>query len=288
MMTVSRFVFLMLFANMLCGCRTASPLAQNRELRLSWTNNLLTVTGPEIPGGKLSIWYLEAFCGSHAHDQSWDQTKIPHKTTLLRASGQGDLLDFETSISGGVEMSHQVRTTPDGIRFDYSLVNKSGVPVDIQWFQPACIRVADFTGSDQTNFIKRSFIFTESGLTSLADSGRTEEALYKGGQVYIPTVILAKEANPRPLASARPVNGLIGCFSADNKQLLATASDQTHELFEGVYVCLHSDPHVGGLKPGETKKFHAKIYLMPNNIPALLKHYHSDFPPAKNCAGVLF
>jgi hypothetical protein len=185
-------------------------------------------------------------------------------------------------------MSHKIRTAPDGISFDYTLINKSDAPADIQWFQPACIRVADFTGSDQTNFIKRSFIFTESGLTLLADTRRTEEALYRGGQVYIPAVVPAKEANPRPLASARPVNGLIGCFSADNQQLLATASDQTHELFEGVYVCLHSDPHVGGLKPGETKNFRAKIYLMPNNIPALLKRYHSDFPAAKNSAGGLF
>jgi hypothetical protein len=48
-------------------------------------------------------------------------------------------------------------------------------------------------------------------------------------------------------------------------------------LFEGVYVCLHSDPYVGGLKPGETKKIRAKIYLLPNNVPELVRRYHRDF-----------
>lgn len=288
MMNLFRVTLLILVANLFCGCHTTEPLAQNQHLRLSWTNNLLTVTGPDIPGGKLSIWYLEAFCGSHAHDQSWNKTTIPHKTRLVRASEQGDLLEFETTVSGGVEMSHRVRVVPNGVNFEYTLINKSEAPVDIQWFQPACIRVAEFTGSDQTNFIKRSFIFTKRGLTLLSDTGRTEDALYRGGQVYIPAVIPAKEANPRPLAAARPVNGLIGCFSADNRQLLATASDQTHELFEGVYVCLHSDPHVGGLKPQEMKEFHAKLYLLPNNIPALLKSYRADFPQTNTSAKVSF
>ena len=288
MMNLFRVTLLILVANLVGGCRTTQPLAQNQHLHLSWTNNLLTVTGPDIPGGKLSIWYLEAFCGPHAHDQSWSKTTIPHKTRLVRASEQGNLLEFETTVSGGVAMSHRVQVVADGLAFDYTLINKSDAHSDIQWFQPACIRVAEFTGSDQTNFIKRSFIFTKRGLTLLADTGRTEDALYKGGQVYIPAVITAKEANPRPLAAAQPVNGLIGCFSADNTQLLATASDQTHELFEGVYVCLHSDPHVGGLKPGETRKFHARLYLVPNNIPALLKSYHADFPPTKSSARVSF
>ena len=53
--------------------------------------------------------------------------------------------------------------------------------------------------------------------------------------------------------------------------------DKTHELFEGIYVCLHSDPHVGGLQPHETKKIRAKIYLMENDVEELLRRYHRDF-----------
>src|SRR5437762_4270890 len=33
-------------------------------LSIAWTNNMLSVSGPSIPGGKVDIWYLEAFCRS--------------------------------------------------------------------------------------------------------------------------------------------------------------------------------------------------------------------------------
>jgi hypothetical protein len=49
-------------------------------------------------------------------------------------------------------------------------------------------------------------------------------------------------------------------------------------LFEGVYVCLHSDPRIDGLKAGETKMIRAKLYVLPNDVPALLRRYEKDFP----------
>jgi hypothetical protein len=70
---------------------------------------------------------------------------------------------------------------------------------------------------------------------------------------------------------------LIGCFSSDGKFLLATASDRTQELFQGVYVCLHSDPRVGGLRGREIRKIIAKLYLLPNDPEELLRRYKKDF-----------
>ncbi len=120
-----------------------------------------------------------------------------------------------------------------------------------------------------------------SGFTALSQLRRTTNALYLGGQVYLPRSVAVQDANPRPICADHPVNGLIGCFSADNRWLLATASDRTHELFEGVYVCLHSDPRVDGLRPGETKQLRSKIYLLPNEPKALLRRYQKDFPDWK-------
>jgi hypothetical protein len=48
-------------------------------------------------------------------------------------------------------------------------------------------------------------------------------------------------------------------------------------VFEGVYVCLHSDPHIGGLKPGEKKQIRSRIYLMKNDPAELLRRYKQDF-----------
>jgi hypothetical protein len=249
-------------------------------LEISWTNNLMTVTGANLPGGKLDVWYLEAFCRTGAHHRDWRQTTLPHKTTLLTNEANRVLL-FRTLVQTNLEVTHVVTAGADEIDFRFTLSNHGATDVDAQWFQPACIRVEKFTGCVQSNYTGKSFIFTERGLTALDQTRRTEEALYRGGQVYVMPGVSTNDANPRPLCFDRPANGLIGCFSADGKQLLATASDKTHELFEGVYVCLHSDPRIDGLKAGETKTIHAKLYVMTNDVPALLRRYAKDFPMAR-------
>lgn len=246
-------------------------------LHISWTNNLLTVSARDLPGNKMEIWYLEAFCRKGSTHQSWDKTTIPHKTTLLEADAEGKRLKFLTTIKDSVEMTHVLRAGADEIDIAYELVNRGKEEAPIEWFQPACIRVEAFTGCKQSNYTAKSFIFTDRGLTLLDQTRRTEEAIYRGGQVYVPKGINLDDVNPRPLCKDSPTNALIGCFSADNKFLLATAFDATHELFEGVYVCLHSDPHVGGLKAGETRKIHGKIYFLKNDVPTLLKRYAADF-----------
>jgi hypothetical protein len=249
-------------------------------LEISWTNNLLTVTGTNLPGGKLEVWYLEAFCRSGAHHRNWNQTTLPHKTTLL-TNENNHVLRFKTTVQPSIEVNHAVTTSEDELDIRFTMKNSGSEDVDVQWFQPACIRVEKFTGAVQSNYIAKSFIFTERGLTTLDQTRRTEEAVYRGGQVYVIPGVSANDANPRPLCFDRPINGLIGCFSADGKQLLATASDRTHELFEGVYVCLHSDPRIDGLKAGESKTLHAKLYVMTNDVPALLRRYTEDFSPQR-------
>jgi hypothetical protein len=86
------------------------------------------------------------------------------------------------------------------------------------------------------------------------------------------------DVNPRPLSDDVPSNGLIGCFSADEKMILAVAFEPYQELFQGVIACIHSDFRIGGLRPGETKKIHGKLYIMPADVDALLKRYEKDFP----------
>jgi hypothetical protein len=258
-------------------CWTAACTADSDHvLTLSWTNKILTVSGAALPGGKLEILYLEAFCHKGSTERDWHKTVLPHKTTLVDT--EPTHLRFRTSIQPAAEMLHEVRVASNTIEFQYTLTNQGQLPLDLEWFQPACIRVGRFTGMDQSNYVSRSFIFLDRGLTTLDKTRRREEGFYRGGQVYVPKGINLADVNPRPICQDQPVNGLIGCFSADGKLLLATASSSTHELFEGVFVCLHSDPHIGGLAPGETKQIRAKIYLLRNDPEELLKLYRQDFP----------
>jgi hypothetical protein len=105
-----------------------------------------------------------------------------------------------------------------------------------------------------------------------------KKARYTPGQVWCPRGVSRDDVNPRPLSSVVPSNGLIGCVSADGKELIATAWEPYQELFQGVIACLHSDFRIGGLQPGESKTIRGKIYLMPTDFSALLARYRRDFP----------
>ena len=246
--------------------------------RLSWTNNLLTVHDTRLPTGRLEVWYLEAFLRPGARDRDWNETRLPHRTELLDATPDGQELRFRTRVDPSVVVLHEARIEPDGVELRFLLSNEGSNAVPVQWFQPACIRVADFTGCVQSNYTRRSFVFTAKGRRSLDRIQRTVEGRYPGGQVYLPPWTAEADANPRPVSPERLVSGLIGCVSQDGKWILAAASDQTHELFEGVYVCLHSDPLIGGLKPGESKRLRQKLYLVRNDPEELVRNYRRDFP----------
>jgi len=100
-------------------------------------------------------------------------------------------------------------------------------------------------------------------------------------QLYIPAHINRKDCNPRPHSPDIPANRLIGCVSADNQWLFATAWEPTQELFQGVITCLHNDFRLGGLAPGETKRAYGKIYVQENNVDTLLARYERDFARAR-------
>lgn len=258
----------------------ASALAGSSEgpsLRMSWQENILTVSGPHLPGGKVEIWYLEAFCRSGSTDRDWRKTVIPHETVKLEADPRGKHLRLRSIVEPGVVVVHEIRASDDEVDFQLTVSNPTSETVDVQWVQP-CIRVGTFTGLGQADYMRRCFLYTDRGRVMLDQTRRTEEARYRGGQVYVPAGIDLDDVNPRPLSPDVPVIGLIGCVSADGKLLLATAWDHTQELFQGVIVCIHNDFRIGGMKPGETKKLHGKLYLVPNDPAALLARYQRDFP----------
>ena len=119
-------------------------------LEISWTNNLLSVTGANLPGGKLDVWYLEAFCRSGAHTQAWGQTTLPHKTTLV-TNENNRVLRFRTLVQTNVEVTHVVTAGVDEIDFRFTLANHGAQDIDLQWFQPVCLGVEKFTGCWQSN-----------------------------------------------------------------------------------------------------------------------------------------
>ncbi len=267
---------LFLGAAFLSSCATAPPAPV--DLRLAWEKNILTISGPAVPGGEIKVWYLEAYCRSGSTDRNWKETVIPHRTEKVEESPDGKRIRLRCAVDGGVRVTHDIRPGDGEVEFRVEAVNRGAEYVDAVWVQP-CVRVRGFTGATQQTYVAKSFIFVDGKLASLDRVRRTEEAIYRGGQVYVPASVDRRDVNPRPLSPDVPSNGLIGCFSADGTKLFATAWEPYQELFQGVIVCLHSDFRLGGLRPGETKRARGKIYVMENDVDRLLERYRRDFPP---------
>ena len=87
----------LLITSLLCFSALATQSSWAADsLHLQWTNNMLTVMGPSVPGGKIEIWYLEAFCRRGSTGRDWNQTTLHHKTELLAANPTGASLRLRT------------------------------------------------------------------------------------------------------------------------------------------------------------------------------------------------
>ena len=261
------------------ACCTVGAAEKPGALRLSWAENMLTIAGEQVPGGEVKVWYLEAFCRPGSTDREWEKTVIPHHTELV--SSEPHRLRLKSVLEDGVTVEHDIRATGDEVDFRLTAHNPTKSESRAHWAQP-CLRVDRFTGvpADRSSekYLPKSFIFVDGKLARMPTQPWATQARYTPGQVWCPKHVPRDDVNPRPLSSIVPSNGLIGCFSADEKKILATAWEPYQELFQGVIVCLHSDFRIGGLKPGETKQIRGKIYLVDADVEKLLRRDHHDFP----------
>ena len=248
-----------------------------RDLRIVWDKNILTIRGEHIPGGEVKVWYLEAYCRPGSTDRDWRETTIDHTTELVSASDDGRHLKLRCTLSDGVVVEHDIRAGEDAVDFRLTATNPTDKQSQAHWAQP-CLRVDKFTGRTQADYLEKSFIFVDGKLTRMPTPQWATKARYVPGQVWAPRGVDRNDVNPRPLSDLVPSNGLIGCFSADETMILATAWEPYQELFQGVIVCLHSDFRIGGLKPGETKTIRGKIYIVDADVESLLARYERDFP----------
>jgi hypothetical protein len=247
------------------------------DFRLKWEKNYLTISGKNIPGEEVKVHYLEAYCRDGSTNRDWGKTTIGHKTELLSTEDDGRKLKLKCTLTDGVTVSHVITAVEDGIEFRLTATNPTKTASRAHWAQP-CVRVDKFTGGDQQSYLSKAFVFLDDQLTSMPTPHWATKARYVPGQVWAPPGVDRNDVNPRPLNELEPSNGLIGCFSKDEKAILASAWEPYQELFQGVIVCVHSDFRIGGLQPDQTKNVHGKIYLIGNDVEGLLKRYERDFP----------
>lgn len=255
--------------------------ADEAPLSLTWSNEMLSIRGSHIYGGEISVHYLEAFCRPGSTRRDWNETVIPHRTRLVEATADQRLIRLRSELNDGVVVDHEIRAGDKEVDFRVVATNHGATESQAHWAQP-CIRVDRFTGvkpePNSEGYLPSCFLFVDGKLTRMPIEPWARKAMYVPGQVWCPEDVSRSDVNPRPLSSIVPSNGLIGCFSGDGNQLMATAWEPYQELFQGVIVCLHSDFRIGGLKPGQTRTMRGKIYVMAADVAGLLARYRIDFP----------
>ena len=258
--------------------RAAEPLTLARD------GHWLVINGGALPG-EIRINYLEAYCRPNSTDADWvKHTVIPHRSELVSSSPAK--VTIKDTLQDGVVVEHVITAGADEVDFQLTAHNPTTAPSEAHWAQP-CVRLSKFLGMDEKtagsteDYLPKCFIFLDGKLTRMPTPQWATKARYIPGQTWAGPGVPRSDVNPRPLNPLVPSNGLIGCFSADEKIVWATAWSPYQELFQGVARCLHSDLRIGGLAPGETKKIRGKIYVLPNDIPALIRRYERDFPSGK-------
>jgi hypothetical protein len=255
-----------------------------QRLTLDWQSNLLTIYGEQIPGGSIEIHYLEAYCRPNSQTTDWvRQTVIGHQTRRIALSDDRAKLRLQCKLNDGVIVDHVITARDDEVDFRITAHNPTNKSSQAHWAQP-CVRVGRFTGcgpeqtDDDYAYIKNCFVFLDGKHRRLPTEPWATEARYTPGQVWAAPGVPRQDVNPRPLNPKTPSCGLIGCFSGDQRTILALAFEPYQELFQGVIRCLHSDFRLGGLSPGVTKSVRGKLYLVPNDLPTLMQRYRRDFP----------
>jgi hypothetical protein len=254
-------------------------------LTLKRDHSFLIIQGAAIPGGDIRINYLEAYCRAGSTDADWvKHTVIPHTNELVSASPDGREIRLRDTLADGLIVDHTIRAGHDEVTFELIAHNPTNKRSEAHWAQP-CVRLGAFTGFSATDFsgniddyLPKCFIFLDGKLTRLPTPVWEKKARYTPGQEWAAPGVPRTDVNPRPLNPLTPGNGLIGCFSGDNSMIFATAWEPYQELFQGVVRCLHSDFRLGGIGAGETRRITGRIYLVPNDVSALLARYRRDFP----------
>jgi len=246
--------------------------------------NWLVIEAPQVPGRRIRIHYLEAYCRAESTDADWGtHTVIPHRAALVSRRPDGAELRLRDTLSDGVVVEHIISAGADTVEFRLNARNPGPQRSEAHWAQP-CVRLADFTGHDPkgpdlNDYLPKCFVFLDGRLTRMPEVVPwVRLARYVPGQVWCPAGVPRSDVNPRPLSPLVLSNGLIGAFSADERWIFATAWEPYQELFQGVARCLHSDFRLGGLGPGESRQIRGTIYLMTNDVPALLARYQRDYP----------
>src|SRR5262245_41445909 len=111
------------------------------SLTLSRENNWLIIHGVQIPGEKIRINYLEAYCRADSTDADWGKhTVIKHKNELISVSVDKTVMKMRDTLQDGLVVEHTITARDDEVDFKLVANNPTSHPSEAHWAQP-CVRL---------------------------------------------------------------------------------------------------------------------------------------------------
>ena len=244
---------------------------------------------PEVPGFTCDSWCYESAVDLVSHEMS-DDGKMVMKH---RDRNQPHVL-YVTTVTpepGAVEFS--ARAVVDREK------DVGGKLPDRLQSMNLCFQLRRAEGfrsqpDPYPKFVRRCFLFTESGRTFLLDTHR-RPSLHRFDaddsrnnppwvQMYVGVWVPAPGVQGKGWAeysTDRYTVPVIGTISRDGKHLVAIANGSADSLCNAWHDCLHNNPKWQPTDaPPKEQRWRMKVYLMPNDPEALLARVGKDFPEA--------
>ncbi len=224
-----------------------------------------------------------------------------------------EFLDARAIVGGGLELRHRVRAQPQVVLVTTVTPEPGAVEVLARAVLdkerggelPANLltpnlcwqlrRAASFKSKPDPypDFIKRCFIFTESGRTFLDHTTRRKIPVRGADdpynnppwvQMYVGTWQEIPQAGTNSWADYSPdryTTRIIGTISRDGKYLAALANDSAATMCQAWHDCLHNNPQwTSADAPPQKRVWRLKVYAMANDPQALRARVDRDFPNA--------
>ncbi len=264
-----------------------------KEQRQNGERVFVTITAPAIEGGMVDLWCYE------------NEFKQPEQ--IVERDGK----IFLVHEYGGNRLESSFEPEPDGVVMTVALTGPDPESIAKVPIANMCItyqrssafgnKKDKFDESYLEDFIGRSFVLLDRGLTRLIDTVRIPSvdprdnpysargrATKPWVQTYVPTWrehadFVHTFYGKRPLSPDRPVYPIMGVVSQDKRFMSAFAWPDCHSLGQLFISCIHPNPMMAANYDPETDRAvtRGKLYFMENDPEKLLGAFGRDFPDWK-------
>jgi hypothetical protein len=246
------------------------------QLEFADGSTLANARSPHYPGNQFRFWLLEAVC-------TWDHGPLGDNKELYanaRWSRDGSSVRQTSQVPRLYSYTLFIKPAIDKMDLQIQLTNESPNSWE-NTVLPACFQLnespsfCDWEG-------ERTFVVVDGRYRAITQTNRVEPVRW---QNYLLTERELPLQNGlvyghQPLSPQRVSNGLIGVLSKDGRSVAGVIWNCVGYVFYNQhpdFCCIHSQPLLGHMKPGQTKRVKGTFYLLDGGMKELEAKAREDY-----------